>query len=952
MKKLFLHLLTIVVAFVLATPSLRAHSISINELDSLIRVFDNTPDEKLTSTGQHIISLTQDESLFFSTLPQVNNSMTRDEQQLLVLFAAERWMNTNSYFQQALALTDRLLPLARKQGNNDIYATLLCDRTYCLYKQSDYAEAIETGKEAAHFSQQTDNTLQHSRAYLYISLVNYGLRNYDQAVQLVEKDIEINNQLGTNEQTHNTYGIACELYCGAGQLDKAVEYGQQATRAAEEIGNQAAIANHLTQLSYAYDRKGEYERGLNAANRAIDIVKSLSPLDRNQLAISLEFKAWNLIDLKRHTEAVDALKEAIRLEQELGNHQAVCYDYRTLYEALEPADPRGALAALKRYTVMADSLHSIQLKELTTKANAELRNDELLQQNIDNQHRQKLISIVATVVLIFLLAIIALLVFAFQQKRKTAKALQQLNQAREDFFTNVTHEFRTPLTVILGLGQQLQEGTFTEQEQQRAGALIQRQGNRLLTLVNQILDISKIKSSVNKEQQQEGDIAAYINMIIETYRQLAAQKNIDILFDAQPKHIYSVFIADYIDKVVGNLLSNAIKFTDEGGQINIRLSLMADTIHFTISDNGCGIPDDDQKHIFEPFYRAQNAGSDGSGIGLALVKQIIDAANGQITVKSQEGKGTTFAINIPQHKLKNKPMTTPVPELTDLSDQDLDQDLDTKHSADTDNLKPTILIVEDNEDVSTYIGNLLSNEFNLSFARNGQEGFTAATQLMPDLIITDLMMPLTDGLTLCRNIRQDSATDHIPIIVVTAKASEKDRIEGLKAGADAYLTKPFNIDELRITINNLRKQRERLKRIYTPQLDNITAPAPTDNKPDTQTTDPANQQAAAFMQRIDNIINQLDSDKLTAEELASEMCMSLRTLQRKMVAITGTTPKKYIMEARLKKACLMKEQNPALTLDEIATSCGFHDAPHFIHAFQNTFGESPKNYFATPDNKG
>ncbi len=940
---------------------LSAENIEIGKLDSLLSVFEKTNSQAVAS---QIVGAVSDEDIFFGAEPKLEDGLSPDRQQLLVLYSAERWMNVNSYFAEALKLTDRIIELAGQLVDNGILSTVWCDRTYCLYKLSRYAEAIESGKQAMALCQQTDNTLQLSRAYLYLSLVNYGLRNYDEAVVLVERSIAVNSELGVNQQTHNAYGIACELYCGAGQLDKAIEYGLKATQYAQNDGNEAAVANHLTQLSYAYDRVGDYQKGLDAANRAIEIVRRQTPLDRNQLAISLEFKAWNLIDMKRHSEAVDALREAIELEQAVGNTQAVCYDYRTLYEALEPDDPRGALAALKRYTVMADSLHSLQLKQMMTQANAELRNDELQQENNQTKQRQRLIMWTSLIIFIVLTVIIASLLFAFRQKRKTAEALRRLSKARETFFTNVTHEFRTPLTVILGIGQQLRDAKLNDAQLKEAGEMIGRQGGRLLTLVNQILDISKLKASVTQLPLQEGDMAAYVAMVVETYQQLAQRKHISITFTAVPEHIFTAFAADYVEKVVGNLVGNSIKFTAENGHVEVSLSLVGNIIRLTVADNGCGINEQDLKHIFEPFYQANETDAVGTGIGLALVKQIVTAIGGEIKVDSRLKEGTTFVIDIPHKEISfgEKALYTTQPKAVEVVDLEADDDIPATDAANDG--RPTILLVEDNQDVSRYIAHLLEADYNLLFASDGEQAIEVATMQMPDIVITDVMMPKVDGLTLCRTLREKPETDHIPIIVVTAKATEADRIEGLKAGADAYLIKPFNADELRICIDNLSKQRERLRRRYSVLSDLskhtvddqqteslIEISKPTSGQADEQMSASAMAQAAAFMEKLEKVIARFDINTLTVETLAAEMCMSLRTLQRKMIAVVGTSPKKYILEAKLKKACLMKEQNPQLTFDELATACGFHDASHFIHAFQNTFKESPKNYFSAESQK-
>ena len=934
----------------------RSVATTLQQIDSLLAVYEESSVGR-QQTASEILSLTASDAVFFDVQPQLRDGMSVEETDLIVLYSIERWMTTCSYFSEALRIILRALPLADKSGNDVLVATMLCDRAYCLYKTSDYTTAIEVAQQAVQFSQEINNDMQLSRAYLYLCLVNYGLRNYDEAVRLIERSIEINDNLGVNIQTHNTYGVACEIYCGAGQVEKAVEYGQKAVEAAQAVDYLPGVANHLTQLSYAYDRLGDYEQGLASANEAIRIVRGIEPLDRNQLAISLEFKGWNLIDMKRNQEAVEALREAIKLEEEVGNAQAVCYDYRTLYEALEPLDARESLAALRRYTVMADSLHFLQLKELMSKADAELHNDELQQQNEQNRVRMRYIMFGSVALVLLLSIIIISLIYAFRQKRRSAEALKLLTETREAFFTNVTHEFRTPLTVILGLGNELQKKDMEPQKQREAGAMIVRQGESLLNLVNQMLDISKVRSAIGEQSACRGNLSAYIAMIIETYQEMARQRGVIIDYETEANGIDTVFVADYVDKVVGNLLNNAVKFTGDGGQVNVSLRLAGNMIEFVVKDTGCGISESDIPHIFEPFYRADNAEGTGSGVGLALVKQIIDAIGGTIEVESRLGKGTIFTVRVKNNKdyaSHSSAVTEWSVKPSEIQISDNKQNYDPiVGDADSD---ISILIVEDNADVSHFIGSLLADKYQLHFASDGEQGLSLAQELLPDVIITDLMMPHTDGLSLCRAIRADVETDHIPIIVITAKASEEDRLRGLKAGADSYLTKPFNSEELLICIENILSGRERLKRRYS--LTNQLTEQGLISDLSVSRDDAVEQgiggsesastlSASAFMYKVDEIIGRLIPNNCTVEMLAKEMYMSQRTLQRKMIVITGVSPKRYIMDARFKLACKMIDDYPDRTIEDIATTCGFHDASHFIHTYQSVFGVSPRKRNST-----
>ena len=930
---------------------------TLEQTDSLLQVYEQSKGIPRTAVGKRLLEIYAESAVFFHEAPTLDGKTEREEQDLQVWFGTERFYTTNSYFAEALTYIERALPLAQTR-DADIYATLLCDRSYCLFKTSDYTAAIEAAQQAKEECKKTKNWMQLSRAYLYLALVNHSLRNYEEAKDQVVKSIDTNAKLGLNPQTHNVLGVACELFCSAQEVDKAIEYGKQAVEAARQMGYQPAVANHLTQLSYAYDRKGDYQQGLDMANEAIAIVKANDPLDRNQLAITLEFKSWNLIDLKRNREAVEALREAIQLEEAVGNASAVRYDYRTLSEALEPIDPHEALVALRRCLTMTDSIHTTQLRELMTKANAELHNDELQEENAQGRRRTVIITLVAFVMVLLLLAVIASLWFAFRQKSRTNRALQQLTEAREHFFTNVTHEFRTPLTVILGLSHEMQKNAHSigAEQLKGTGETIERQGTQLLALVNQLLDISKVKSAIGEQPQRTGDVAAYVGMVVETHRELARQKDISVGYEREEGGIVTTFVPDYVQKVVQNLLSNAIKFTPEGGKVTV--SLTQETrkpgnsgisgkpgtpgqFTLTVSDTGRGIEPKDLPHIFEPFYQADTSGGMGSGVGLALTKQIVDALDGQIDVESEVGKGTTFRVTLPLVEGLVSPESPDYPEIPEIPETPepletpappaLTDDPDTPGT-------PTLLIVEDNQDVAQYISQLLKEDYEIHFAADGREGIEKAQELIPDLIITDLMMPGTDGLELCRTIRQNESTDHIPLIVVTAKVSEEDRIRGLEAGADAYLNKPFNAEELRVRIEKLLETRERLRKKYHVQETGFEEP----EEEAAGTSFSAH--SDSFIQNVKETIHRLLPNNCSVEELANELCMSPRTLQRKINTVAGVSPKKFITEIRIRMARKMMEEHPERTITDVAERCGFYDHTHFARIFRKEFGISPGQF--------
>lgn len=990
-----------------ATPSAGAEQPSAFEpTDSLLQRYAQADRDEKPALGRKLIDIFDSSDAFLDDKPQLQTRMPEDSIDLVVYYAANRFYVINAYYTEALSYNQRAMDCGSKQ-HPDIHATLLCDRGYCLYKTGQLAQATQAEQEAVDYSKQQGNLLQLSRAYLYLAIINVSIsqENRPQAKQFIEKAIETNKQLGMNRQMHNTLGVACEIFCSAGEVDKAIQYGQQAVEAAEAIGYTPGVANHLSQLSYAYNRNKQFQKGLEAAQQAIDMVLAMDIPDRNLLAISMEYKGWNLLDMGHNAEAAKVLQQAAAIEQEIGNTRAVCYDMRVICEALEPIDPAGALKALKRYSAMADSMHTAQLQEALGQANASFRNDELQAENDENRRTNRIILLAALAIGLLLTATIAALWFGMRQKSKANRTLQKLQQIHEDFFTNVTHEFRTPLTIILGMSRKLQgNARLDDNETAQAAAMIERQGERLLGLVNQLLDIAKVKSAVGNQVWQHGNIMAYITMIAETYREVGRSQGISLQLHTEPQLLQTDFVPDYLQKLLGNLIANAFKFTPEGGTVQVNARRKGGQLLLTVSDSGSGIAPEHLPHLFEPFYQADSTGARSTGVGLTLVKQIVESLGGQVTACSTLGQGATFTVQLPLQTghaaaasttaaatdftvtatpaAATAATTTTVPASAGAAPSTDVPSRPTQHTT-----RPSVLIVEDDADVATYIRDVLHN-YDTLCASDGEAGLALAREQLPDIILTDLMMPHTDGLELCRQIRADQVTNHIPIVVITAKASDDDRLAGIHAGADAYLSKPFRSDELTLRIDKLLAQRALLHQKYanewkdalleaeqteaegasTLNAQQFTPPRQLATQPESNGHDErqaetgvmpsaaANQMAAStaetppqrtdaeaqFLAELDERIKALmTANQADIEHVASSFCMSPSQFRRKLNAITGATPAQYILHIRMEEARRLLRERPDRTIIDIAEQCGFANQAHFTRVFNRLYGTTP-----------
>lgn len=905
----------------------------ISRLNSLLSVYQQADGQQRLDAGRAVISLQAGQDELVSQPLSLSERMPSDSVDFLVWFAAERFYFVNSYFEECLAYIDRALPLVedgpgeghlQSKNSPELHATLLCDRGYCLFKTGRNAEATEAELKAERYAREHGLLLPLARSYNYLAIINISLGYTDEAKHFVQKAIETDARTGSDVNTHNYLGIACEVYNVANEPDRAVEYGQQAVEAARKIGYDAGVVNHLSQLSYAYNRQGNLEKALAMSREAVATVERMPIVDRNLLAISLEYVAFNLLDMKRHDEAVPVIRRAIALEQEVGNTRSVCYDHKTLAEALEPSDPRGALAAMRRYSTMMDSLHNDEMHAVLSRANAQLRNDELQDENAQQRRQNRYILISSIIIGLLALGAIASLVYAVRTRNRSIRTMHRLQTVREEFFTNITHEFRTPLTVIRGMAEQQDIPAIT------------RNADQLLTLVNQLLDVAKVKTSVGNASWQRTDIIPLLTMLVESHQEEARSRGITLTFRPEAETTVIDHVADYAQKVVDNLLTNAMKYTPEGGTVTLSTHVEGQRLQLIVTDNGQGIHPDDLPHIFEPFYQSRHQpAAPGSGIGLAFCRELIEASHGTITAKSTLGQGSTFTVVMP---LRQKDITPAQPAVV----VDLRTDkakLPPPISYTPDNEKDSsikrVLVVEDNRDVAAYIGSVLEPNYEVVYATDGEEGLAKAEELMPDVILTDVMMPTMDGLELCRRIRANYITDHIPVIIITARVTDDDRLRGIEAGADAYLTKPFRADELLLRITKLLEQRRRLL-----------------EKGGTTTQSPAEEEAPAappekgrFLQKLDAIIDsQMSKSELKVSTIVQEIGMSTMQLSRKLNALVGLSPGNYITERRMEKARQMLDEWPKYNISEVGTYCGYTDLANFSHAFRRVCGISPMQY--------
>ena len=503
-----------------------------------------------------------------------------------------------------------------------------------------------------------------------------------------------------------------------------------------------------------------------------------------------------------------------------------------------------------------------------------------------------------------------------------SEELQQANESRLRFFTNISHEFRTPLTIILGHIENL------EHQSKNAVIAIQKNALRLLQLIDQTIDLRKMDQEKLNISCSEFDLVSFIYEIIQSIEVVAQQKNVKVLYNNQIPAINVCLDTDMMEKILYNLLSNAIKFSLPNQIIKVETEALHNEVRIRISDQGVGISEHDLGQIFDRFYRVEkgNQSTSGYGIGLALVKGLVETQKGSIDVKSELNKGTTFTIILPL--IAGEAVNSSIARTTNFHDLFPRQSTINTNEQEIISSKK-IMIVEDNPDLLEFLSGILSKKYNINTAANGSVALEQLQHYTPDLIVSDIMMPVMDGLTFCREVKSAMATSHIPFILLTAKTGIDDKIEGFEMGIDDYIEKPFNSKVLISRIDALLSNRQKLIDEYIntakaiPRLNHIS----TNNR--------------EFLQHVDeNIATNLGNTAFTVDLLSEKLNMSRASFYRKFTDLTGNTPADYIRKIRLRNAHqLLKTTN--LSVSEIAEKSGFQSVGHFRKSFKNEFNKTP-----------
>lgn len=583
---------------------------------------------------------------------------------------------------------------------------------------------------------------------------------------------------------------------------------------------------------------------------------------------------------------------------------------------------------------------------LVTKANANvllMQNEEMNKQTarlnalhgkvdtyLVQYNHQKMYIVLFSIILLLLIGIMVYIYRTILMKRRIE---EEANKAKLQFFTNISHELRTPLTLIADPVNYIIHDDNLNSQQRSMLQIVQRNVLVLTQLVSEILDFRKVQNGKMELRLSDFNLAESMKQWIMLFSASAQKKHIAISMNA-PDTIMLRADQDKIERICYNLLSNALKYTSEGGEITLTAKEENGRVMISVADNGCGISSDELPYIFDRFYQAKNAGR-GTGIGLAIVKAFTELHHGEVSATSIEGKGSTFTIHIPVRQ-KGEVTNQPTEKIEQLVEPSSAQEVPNQ-ARHIDELiqpyqtdKPEVLIIDDNIDIRTYLRSVLSEKYNVSEAADGKAGLELARKIVPDIVLSDIMMPVMDGLAFCQQLKTDKAISHIPVILLTARSLDEQRAEGYEHGADAYLSKPFSLRLLFSRIDNLIQSRKKLSKLFS-NSDENDAFEKLSNETD--------KTFAAQLRKI--IQDNLSDNEFNVERIGDEIGLSRVQLYRKVKALTGYSPVEMLRKARLTRARHLLRTTEK-TVSEVAYAVGFSTPSYFSKCYKDEFGESPK----------
>ncbi len=843
--------------------------------------------------------------------------------------------NANRYHQMHLDLSE--------QKNDQLSIADSHILLSSIYTESgEYTKAMALLTSAAKIYHQLNAAEKLAKIWGNIGFLHRRLENYASSVAYLRKSDSLYQIIGDRSGMAFIAHNLAVIHKNKGELKKALEYNTRSLKDYELLGNKKRMAYCQYTMGEIYKKLGNLTSALTfyegASSLAFEVKDSLN-LGYSLVALG------NLYDqMNRDEEAISNLQKALGVAVPLRQDLLQMEVHESLSQIYErKGDYQNAYKAMHDYAVIRDSFYNREKRDLASDIEAKYQNEQKAKEiallGSENELKNLLIlkrvnernTLIAFALILLVLA--ALIYNQYRIKQRTNRELKVMDTLKSNFFANISHEFRTPLTLIKGPIDYLEQNP-DERLSVEDIKMVRRNTNRVLNMVNQLLDLSKIDQGSLTLSLTEGDVYRSMRATASAFSSHAAQRQIDYRISIPQSVYWTAFDRDKLENIIYNLLGNAFKYSEDGAVIAFMVEPVKDGIQLEVSDTGRGITAENLPFIFDRFYQADddfNKKQEGTGIGLSLSKELITLMDGSITVSSEVTKGTFFTVQLPLQEIQIRSEAM----RGHFTEQPVSRAEKVSYNFGRPDLRdlPVIVLVEDNADMCRFIKDKLIGSYKVTATTNGVEGLQKAIDLSPDLIISDLMMPKMDGIELCKQLKSDLRTSHIPIILLTAKAGLENKLEGLETGADDYLTKPFDGMELLVRVKNLIGQRQKLRALFGSGNENIH---------------PKNITVTSIDQKfLEGVLELLESHFSNSEfgvpQMQAALAMSKTQLHRKLKALTNEAPGELLRNFRLKRAAqlLASKQD---TVTQIAYKVGFNNLSYFAKCFKGLYGVAPSAY--------
>ncbi len=920
----------------------------------------------------------------YEILSEINDSenLSACLEQLPVIDVPENRMEgENRYCNSVLSI---LISLGDLELLSRVY-----NRLYLLYyNDGDFDRATVVAEKSFSIAEEIFYVEMLARGHQNFAILNSVRGRYVSATEHFLESAEYYKELGDKSALARVYGNMGVTFEQAGNLEKAYEYMHKELAVIKELGNEANMGYAMVNLGAVLNTIGRqdsvlyyYESSLELANRLHDNDLKITNLDNIgayyleqdslDLAETYLRSAYELSETTGYSyqkiyitnnlaknflaaSKTDSAEKYARQQLDLAIDYEFLYDQQLAYSNLseiykQNGDYQRALQAHTNYAKIKDSLLNRdrinELEDLRERYEADQRDQqiELLKLQTQNAEFRRNAYLTSGLVLTFVLLLLYIgQRYKSRKNRQLLEKEQEVAEMKSNFFSNISHEFRTPLTLISGPIEML-KSKIQDVKTRNQLVTMEKNADRLLSLINQLLDLSRLESGKLELSREPTDMLTLVRGVTMTFQSLAEMERIDLAVKTGFSALKLDADREKMESILVNLINNAFAHTAEGGEITVSLDIEEHDngkphCRIGVKDTGKGIPGEDLPKIFDRFYRGNSESARqqiGTGIGLALTQELVELHGGSIQVTSEMNKGTEFIVTIPAEGMSYEGSSTELFSITksfSLTESEAVKRIDPDPADDTESREssePILLLIEDNKDVTNYLKDILVDSYRVLEAANGKQGVEAALKYIPDLIISDVMMPKMNGFRVAETLKQDQKTSHIPLILLTAKADQEDKMQGLRALADEYLTKPFHPDELRIRIQNLIESRQKLKEKYKQEY--MLRPG----RAEVQSLDDA------FLLKIRETLDRHIGDEFfTVKQLGREVGMSRSQLHRKLTALIGKSATEFIRSYRLHRAKDMITRETG-SISEISYAVGFGSPSYFSKCYRAEFGFSP-----------